>query len=223
MGSATEHAGEVRIGGTVCSPEQALKWATEYLRSAGGFAYPSYDAFSTNNDKRLCDGDLLAPTLLNARPTIRAYESLTACREYLNSVLIQLPDRDLSEASDADLHAVASLYEPLVLGVADVQGTTLSKVLHRKNPRLIPLYDEHILWCYRDAPGAPMPKDSKRSWPQFMFQLAAAIRGDLLQPGTLAMLQEITALARPDAPITTLRAWDILAWTAGKPEHRTAR
>jgi hypothetical protein len=218
---AQEQPPVVGIGGTACTREQALDWASKYLRSSGAYAYPSYDAYTTNGGRRLCDGDLLAPTLLNARPTIRAYESLTSCREQLSDALVALPDKDLAEASDHDLRAVASLYAPLVKGLPDVQGTTLSKVLHRKIPRLIPLYDEHILWCYRDAPRAPIPKDRERSWPEFMFALATALRADLARPGVAAVLHEVVGLARPDVPITPLRAWDILAWTAGKSEHRS--
>jgi len=217
---ATHDGGDVRIGGTSCTHEEAVRWATQYLTSGKGFAYPSYDAYRTNDKPTLCDGDLLAPTVLNARPTITAYESLVAQRDYLNGVLASLPEIDLADASDEDLHAVASLYEPLVEGMPDVQGTTLSKVLHRKNPRLIPLYDEHILWCYRDAPGAPLPKDRERSWPDFMFLLARAIRHDLREPAAQTMVESMVVTASKRTPISPLRAWDILAWTAGKEERR---
>lgn len=210
----------MQVGGTFCTVVQAQKWARAYLQSSAGFAYPSYDSYVTNSATTLCDGDLLAPTLLNARPTITAYESLVSIRPYLDQVLSSLADRSIFEATDADLRDVASLYEPLTRGLPDVQGTTLSKVLHRKRPDLIPLYDQNILWCYRDSPSAPLDRDPGRSWPNFMFLLCKAIQADLHRPEAIALVDGVRGLARPSIPITPLRAWDIVAWNAGRPEHR---
>src|SRR4051812_25806072 len=52
------------------------------------FAYPAYDRMTTGSDpNELNDGDLLAPLLLNAGPTIAAVYSLHAVRPVLEAGL----------------------------------------------------------------------------------------------------------------------------------------
>lgn len=217
-------SGSLRVGGVTLAAEEALRRATRYVTSPpGAYAYPSYDTYQTDSGPAtLADGDLLAPVLLNAAPTIEAYESLRTHRQILERALAALPGRDLADATDGDLTLISDLYRPLnPPGLAGVQGTTLSKVLHRKQPRLIPLYDRHILWCYRDAPDAPIKTDRHRHWPEFMGLLAAEIRDDLRRPGARELLDEIVALATRGS-LTRLRAWDLIAWEAGRPDRRKA-
>lgn len=155
----------IRVGGVTLAAEEALRRATRYVTSPpGAYAYPSYDTYHTDSGPAtLADGDLLAPLLLNAAPTIEAYESLRAHRQILERALAALPDRDLRDATDGDLTLISGLYRPLdPPGLAGVQGTTLSKVLHRKQPRLIPLYDRHTPVV---LPGCARRPDRDRSPP----------------------------------------------------------
>jgi hypothetical protein len=90
--------------------------------------------------------------------------------------------------------------------------SVLAKVLHRKRPRFIPLYDERVRSVYQDREAAPVPAVRGRSWEAFMPLFAAAVRDDLRRE--LAFYSELAGLAQ-DPPITPLRALDIVAWWVG--------
>jgi hypothetical protein len=122
----------------------ARDWVNAYVNDRRGqFGYPSYDGYRTNDDPyQLCDGDLLAPVLLNVQVKISSFADLCACRDQLDAALTSVPvDVDLVSADDAVLTRVGNLF-----GVLDSQprprsvlGTTLAMVLHRKRPSLSPL------------------------------------------------------------------------------------
>lgn len=100
-------------------------------------------------------------------------------------------------------------------GVWGAQGTVLAKVLHRKRPRFVPLYDEQVRAVYQDGPAATIshaPRGS-RSWAEFIVLFGTAVQADLRceQP----FWQQIADLA-PGPKITPLRALDIVAWWAGR-------
>lgn len=78
----------------------------------------------------------------------------------LNEVLADLPtDAPLDEADDDVLAAVAALYAVLdqVPKQPQVGMVKLSKVLARKRPGLIPIYDEAVRECYTDCEGPRRP------------------------------------------------------------------
>ena len=93
-------------------------------------------------------------------------------------------------------------------------GTTLAKILHRKRPALIPLYDSQVGSCYQQGVDAPVPLVRGRRWDVFMPLFASAIQADLIEH--MHLWTGICALA-PNPPITALRALDIVAWWAGRP------
>lgn len=205
------------IGSQQLDRAAALAAAAEYLSSSPGrYAYPSYDAYDTGAPTdRLSDGDLLASVLLNARVSIAGFESLRAMRDEFEAALRALPAVTLIDATDDHLRAVAALYAPLDRGMPGVGGTILSKVLHRKRPELVPLYDSRLYSLYVPRNGRPIPRPKrgqKRTWVEFMYLYAAAIQKDLrMQPNAVALATTVAALATRQ-PISLLRAWDILAW-----------
>src|SRR3712207_5998495 len=133
----------IRIGGRCCSTTEAEGWITDYFSpknrtSPAPYAHPAYDLYDSGSGPfGLNDGDLLAPALLNAAPTMRAFYSLQRVRPDLIKALKQVPlDVTLADA-------VAGQTMPQLLGnlVAVLDGperpggvrlTTLLKVLHRK-------------------------------------------------------------------------------------------
>jgi Family of unknown function (DUF6308) len=89
-----------------------------------------------------------------------------------------------------------------------------SKVLHRKRPRVIPILDTNVLFCYQQHPtreAARIPFDATRTWANFVVLLAGAMRDDLTP--ALDQWDRLTALALP--PLTRLRTLDIVAWRVG--------
>jgi hypothetical protein len=215
---------ELRIGGVIVDRDAALDHARRYLTDGSGWAYPAYDAYEAERAAGpLTDADLLAPVLLNVnRLNIRTYEGLQRVRPVLDEHLGRIPvGLDLPQASDDDLHLLGPLFGVLDQGgVWGARGTVLAKVLHRKRPAFIPLYDEQVRRVYQDGAQAPVPAVRGRGWRDFIVLYAAAVREDLVRESEL--WAEIVALA-PGPLITPLRALDIVAWWAGQPGRAQRR
>jgi Family of unknown function (DUF6308) len=206
----------VRVGGALVEREQAIGWAREYLTGSAAWAYPAYDGYRTRYDPYIIeDADLLAPVLLNVnRLTLKAYYGLQAQRDRLQDYLAAIPcDAELLGAEDGDLEPIRMLFGVLDYpGIPDVQGTILAKILHRKRPGFIPLYDERVRRCYQIGERAPVPPRRGRPWGDFFVALAVAMRTDLND--CFDTWVEIADLA-PGPSISMLRALDIVAWQAG--------
>ena len=167
----------------------------------------------------LTDADFLAPLLLNVNQLkIRTYEALQHVRGTLDAVLSRIPlDLDLTEASSEQIQLLGELFAVLDdPGVWGAQGTVLAKVLHRKRPRFVPLYDEQVRAVYQDGPAATVTHAPRggRSWAEFIVLFATAVQADLRRENSF--WQQIADLG-PGPKITPLRALDIVAWWAGRP------
>ncbi len=178
------------------------------------YAYPYYDGLVTNGDPlRLCTGDLLAPCLLGTPVDLDRMATLTALLPLLQRQLDQLPpDLALTDAGPDLLTAVAAVYDPLddpSVQDRDVKGSLIGKVLHRKRPALVPLFDSRVREFYRSAlPAAPR---GQRSWREYMELLVPAMRADLID--NAAEFDRLAALVPDTGPrLTGLRILDILVW-----------
>lgn len=210
----------VRVGGVVVDRGEAVAHARRYLTDGSGWAYPAYDAYERERAAGpLTDADLLAPVLLNvSHMKIKTYEALQAKRPELDEHLDHVPhDLDLADANPDELAVLGDMFAVLDgPGVWGAKGTVLAKVLHRKRPRFVPLYDARIRAVYQQGPAAPVPappKRTRRAWRDFVVLFAEAVRADLKREADL--WAEIAALAA-DPPISPLRALDIVAWRAGQ-------
>jgi len=196
-------------------PDQVL---LDYLDPRNGYAYPSYDTLVTNGCAQLVDGDLLAPALMGVDLDRARFRLLRDMLPALEGVA-DLPPVALQDADDDHVLCVAGIFgmldEPRYAG-RGVRGTIVSKVLHRKRPDLVPLYDSRIFEAYT-APGA-LPRSTDRSWQQFMALLCAQMREDLrAEADAFARLEALAADA--DAPVTQLRILDILVWRTADAWH----
>jgi hypothetical protein len=189
-------------------PEEALR---SYLDPSAGSAWPAYDDLVTNGSTELVDGDLLAPTLLHAPVDSGRFRALKEMWPHLVKVA-DLPPVALQDADDAVIDAVAELFAGLdseLLRRSGVRGSIVAKVLHRKRPDLIPLYDSRIFDAYTAA-GA-LPRAPNRSQVDLMRLVCQQMRADLRSEATrFAELQR--SLADADVQLSQLRILDILVW-----------
>jgi hypothetical protein len=180
------------------------------------YAYPYYDGLVTNgNPDRLCTGDLLAPTLLGVTVDLDRMHTLTALLPLLQRGLDALPPvTELVEADEGTCDLVAALYDPLddpAVEDRDVKGSLIAKVLHRKRPGLVPLFDSKVRIFYQGEGSVPAAPKDGRSWREYMQLLVRAMRDDLRENA-----EEFTRLCRRvppgSPPLTPLRVLDVVVW-----------
>ena len=196
-------------------PDQVL---LDYLDVRNGYAYPLYDRLVTNGASTLVDGDLLAPGLIGADVDRGRFSLL---REMLPALagISSLPAVPLEEADDSLVERVADLFSVLdqaPYAGKGVRGTIISKVLHRKRPDLVPLYDSRIFESYT-APGG-IERSTSRSWREFMALLCGQMRDDL--QGEAAAFDDLVGVAGDaGALLTRLRILDVLVWRTADAWH----
>lgn len=186
------------------------------------FSWPFYDSLVTNGrGDALVTGDFLAPSLLGASVDSDVMAGLISLQQPLQDALSALPAVEhLADATDADCDTVAALWAVLDrehVDTADVKPSLVAKVLHRKRPGLIPVWDSRVFTFYRDA-GCVLVNRGEHSWEDYLRQLTLTIREDLrANPAAFA---ELAALAPPDGPaLTPLRSLDIVVWMSQAAGH----
>ena len=94
----------------------------------------------------------------------------------------------------------------------------LAKVMHRKRPAFIPLYDRFVDYCYRGVEDAPIPKDRKRGWRAFLPLLGQGIIDDLV--AGREFFEQVAALAEGPGDHTATGAGH-RRLACGSQPHRT--
>lgn len=158
--------------------------------------------------------DLIAVTFLSVEiPAAAAIGILETYKQRISELLEQLPaDVDLGtlpqEKFDellGDCGPAQELWQLLRGDTSDRWGigpTTASKIMARKRPRLIPIYDS--------VGGSLMGlENSLRQWTVWH----QALSGDTMLQDRLATIQELSGVA-PDA--SALRIMDVVLWKQGK-------
>lgn len=206
----------LKVGGANVELGEAKGWARTYLvERPRTSAYPAYDGYPGSPSDSVEAQDLLAVALLNVSnnpiPVYYGLESLMApINERLEDPAIT---GDLATADDDTLEAIVRLFGVLEASPTKyVRLTTLSKVLHRKRPELLPLFDDNIGYCYSECAGAPVPFEDGRSRADYRRAWLKEVRNDLATQ--LPYWEEIAAIA-PGPKITPLRALDIIGWELG--------
>lgn len=218
-----------QVGRVTVPVELAVKWVTDYTspppqdtsttRTAiQRFAYPAYDRLLTGSGpNELNDGDLLAPLLLNAAPSVNAFYRFQAMKAGLEQGLRRCANRPLAELPDEvierDAHALYGVLDEdrSNHGKQGQGGTTLSKILHRKRPESLSLHDKWVHRCYV-GDGAPVAKATSRSWAEYMTLLTTAMKRDLLDQQDL--FTRLRDAVQGTTSLTDLRLLDILAWSS---------
>lgn len=214
----------VRVGGMHIPSAKAAAWVRDYFDAGANrlsrrpYAYPAYDSLATgSHGDELNDGDLLAPTLLNATPSIAAFFAMQSAREQVEAGLRATP-AGVTLDSAVDDSSLERRMQALV-GVLDerklrgVKLTTLTKILHRKRPDFMPLHDKFVKACYVGTTDAfPMRSQKDRTWVEYWVVMATAINADV--QGQLDVWAHLGGLAGEH--VAALRVVDVVAWNAGK-------
>lgn len=202
------------------SPERAL--ATYFRGVPRQYSGSLFDSFAGGGDRadvahRVTQDDLLALGAVNAQVPLGVAERLLGepAAGELGALLRLLPtDLDLWDASDDVLAVAGQAWHAICAACADAgrpdRGWVVaSKLLARKRPRLIPLYDEKVRRVVGLEEGA--------GW---WVSLRHALRED----GDANRIRGVVsdALRQPGVPgyISLLRALDVIVWlfatTAGR-------
>ena len=186
--------------------DQGLGLVARYFDPTGGFSGGQFERFCGGGDAPECldaftPADLLSVTLLEVMvPGLAAISILGELGPHLNGHLGAIPaDRDLwdvplsdvGDDSDAD-----KLWHDLVDRLYGVNWVIAAKLMARKRPRLIPVYDSVVK-------NALSPGD-KNFW--------LALRCELGDAGLRQRLTEMRSLAGIAEDISLLRVLDAAVW-----------
>ena len=192
-----------------------------YTDPSGLFSFATYDASPTNHSDRLRPEDILAANLLSLRLSWREVIPLFAegdgapqrLRTLLDAAMVSARSIDRPFEAFKSLAALDAALVPLAAAnaaTADVAGwtaVTVSKVLHRHAPNIVPIVDSRVLGFY----GLRRPGQAK----DLRHRLWQDIQSNQGWLGDLA-----ADYRTPDGrPLSVLRLVDILIWT---PEPSTA-
>ena len=223
----------VRVGAVNIPFTTAQEWIRAYTAdnttAASLYAYPAYDRYQRDDNPpdRLTDADLLAPGLLNVPVKIRSFYGLQGIVPELEKALthpdleVPLPEADSGTIADVVGPLYAVLDEPATRPWG-VEGTTLSKILHRKRPHTLVLHDKWVRACYVGTTDEhPVPRERRRTWADYMPLITNAIAEDLrTQSAAFAALDALTPVP---GELSHVRLLDILAWTSqGRPVSEAA-
>lgn len=203
--------------------DDAVAYVREYTANKNRtWSYPAYDGYPGHAGEELGLADLPALSLLNAgQRAIVSYYGLADMLPELNRRLAHPHITGSFENATPDtLEAIARIFDVVwETRRPHVRLTKVAKVLHRKRPALLPLYDEYIRQCYQKIGTPPVPTDPKRPRAAFIRLLLPAMQRDLVDQ--LPAWQELTTLAPQGGPaLTPLRAMDIIGWNRGaRPQH----
>ncbi|EMY33578.1 hypothetical protein D477_014291 [Arthrobacter crystallopoietes BAB-32] len=216
--------GLLRVGGVSMPFDEATDYVRVYTaNTTRTWSYPAYDGYPGSPAETVELPDLLAASLLNAgqKPIVSYYAFEELLPEINKRLMVPELTGTLAEATPAMLEALADLF-----GVLDdhkvkhVGMTKLAKVLHRKRPDLIPLYDENIRRCYSDLGTKPVPVVKRRTRRDFCRAWLPVLRDDLVSQQE--SWQQLADLAT-EPKISPLRAMDMVGWKLGERPRKARR
>ncbi|HZJ07582.1 MAG TPA: DUF6308 family protein [Nocardioidaceae bacterium] len=160
------------------------------------WAYRYFDILPDPDPSDVLPQDVLAAAALHPKLTQRDLVWFVDQRDRLRDFLASTPNDDLADSNPERLDVL------LDFAGTGVELSLLTKVLHRKRPRLIPLLDRRLVDWYRFKLAAR----GAAAWPE----LTRALATDLAANRTA--LNELGELV----PLTHVRVADIAIWMEGQ-------
>jgi len=185
---------ETRLDAALEPPSADLVAA--YFNTAGPFAAETFDVLGVNDPMQITTDDLLAVTLLNVVVPPFAVRALLGkeaptVTELLVAVPVGVP---LWEATTEHLDAATGVWT-LLRGYPGVDWVTAGKLLARKRPMLIPVFDSVIQEALQPPPD------------RFWATLRAAL-GNEQRRATVEAMRPPGLTPR----VSTLRLLDVAIW-----------
>lgn len=186
-------------------------------REVWGYEY--FDARPSQAENEVTPEDVAATAALNVRFGRETLEGFLAARDVIRDALRGLPcDQSLEGASAGHVELIDDLLRGLCEGegafaykIPGAARAQVSKVLHRKRPKLVPLYDRVVSERYAFGFGDKRFGRGK--------DLINAIRDDLRDESNSRVLRRIQAelAVEMDGRIvpSRLRMFDIAIWMNG--------
>lgn len=171
------------------------------------WAYRYYDLVPTTPDDVIGPVDVLAAGVIHTGLTRADLAFFADNANRLADWLAPLPhDLQLDDAVLQHLATLTDLASPVSLSL-------LTKVLHRKRPKLLPIVDRAIVDRYLPTTGEPT---AEQAWRPLLHALH-----DELGPhatGETRLLLAIAAVSATDGTheLSLLRALDIIVWMEGR-------
>ena len=196
-----------------------------YFHGSRRFSGSVFDSFAGGGDRpgvenRLTHEDVLAVAAVNVTVSTRLSRQLL-CEPVagrLEQLLRRLPtDVDLWDAEDDVLAVAAEAWDMIRTLDEDGHGTadrwvTASKLLARKRPRLVPLYDEKVRRVVALADGA-----------DWWLSLRAALRQDCEDNEVRHRVREAMLAAAVPGYVSLLRCLDVVIWAYATSRVSQAR
>lgn len=176
-------------------------------------AWAAEDAAAHPNE--ITDSDLVAVSLLTVPVSGKAAMGIRAAKKDISCLLAKIPhDRDLHDVPVGERELIIGDGSPardlwtVLIGERnakwDIGPTTASKILARKRPRLLPIFDTVI----RDLVGEQNTRDQWRNWHTILTA----------GTGLPERLEHIHQLSTVEQPLPHLRIMDVVLWMQGKEQ-----
>jgi hypothetical protein len=208
---------EEKIGGIVSAISLISdERACDYLRKYYGlnndhevaFTGAHFDRLPTMAGNRITSEDIVAVSCLSVHvPAAAAVEILSGQADEISTLLSCIPDEDLEEVP-TDQHERLFGAGSAALGLwlllrkhVGIGPTTASKLMARKRPGLIPIYDSVVA----RVTGLDSSEGTWRAW-------HSALSSDEALKKRLARLRDSAGLER----VPLLRILDVVLWMDGK-------
>lgn len=213
LGGHATDGGTPRGGSGSLTPSGAL--SAYFHGKSRRFSGSLFDSFAGGGDRpdvesRITHEDVLAVAAVNVTVSARLTRQLLSdpVAGWLEQLLRQLPtDVDLWDAEDDTLAIARRAWDQIRILDEDGHGTadrwvTASKLLARKRPRLIPLYDEKVRRVVALADGT-----------DWWLSLREALRLDCEDNEVRHRVRQAMREAAVPGYVSVLRSLDVILWT----------
>jgi Family of unknown function (DUF6308) len=195
----------------------------QLLRGFVNDVYPMYDGIEVAQDNQLRVVEIALSTMLNSRISGNTGGKIWTNRAIVEASLSQIPSHiDLLNITPGEPIPAETAIEQAIDSMCKVPRCKLAvatKILHKKRPGLIPIFDSFVAGHYRPR-LTPAYRHASCSWGRKVTGLTRLVRADL--DSVRDELQELRgALEENHTPLTGCRILNALMWAVlSRNDHR---